>query len=220
MKSALPIAFASADTKLGYHWQREGASLLVPKALPDPTSVHVVDQYVDVVRAYGAKANRATFDLAPQESEISYVEELLRREGISRPFVLMNAGAGWGTKRWAPENFAKLADSLTSQGASVAFLGTEMDRPAFAEVQEAANSQPVDLLGKTNVRQLIALIAACDLHIAGDTGSTHIAAALGKPCIGLYTLTKPERCCPYGQYENALSLDLAEVTARARALLS
>jgi len=41
-------------------------------------------------------------------------------------------------------------------------------------------------------------------HVGGDTGSTHIAAALGIPAVGLYSITRPVRSCPYGQIERCL----------------
>ncbi|MER3497087.1 MAG: hypothetical protein C4320_10260, partial [Armatimonadota bacterium] len=57
---------------------------------------------------------------------------------------------------------------------------------------------PVNLLGETSVRELVALMSLAAAHIGGDTGSTHLAAALGIPAIGLYSITRPQRSCPYG----------------------
>ena len=54
-KSAWPVHLAKSPTKLGYHWQREGAFLFSQRVLPDPSSFHIVDQYVDVARAAGAR---------------------------------------------------------------------------------------------------------------------------------------------------------------------
>ena len=41
-------------------------------------------------------------------------------------------------------------------------------------------------------------------HVGGDTGSTHLAAAMGVPAIGLYSLTSPKRSCPYGKFSRCL----------------
>jgi ADP-heptose:LPS heptosyltransferase len=43
------------------------------------------------------------------------------------------------------------------------------------------------------------LIRLASAHVGGDTGSTHIAAAMDIPAVGLYSTTRPERSCPYGQ---------------------
>jgi heptosyltransferase-1 len=61
--------------------------------------------------------------------------------------------------------------------------------------------KPADLTGQTNIGELVSLIGLSAAHVGGDTGSTHIAAALGRPAVGLYSITRPARSCPYGQVE-------------------
>ena len=220
LKSALPVFMAQAKAKFGYHWQREGAALLVPRVKPNPRSIHVVDQYLDVAVAAGGTLVNKGFGLQPKPEDLEIVQAKLHEAGLqpSTPFVLMNAGAGWVTKRWNPAHFAHVARAVQAKGFQVAFLGTEADRPAFQEVI-AHNVSAIDMLGKTNVRQLVALTSLARLHLGGDTGSTHLAAALNIPAIGVYTLTKPDRSCPYGQREHCRSLDPVEVTTLALHLL-
>lgn len=201
LKSALCIVRAKAGRKVGYHWQREGARLFSERILPDPTSFHVVDQYVDVARALGAQMSRAEFNLEPKKEDIAVVRGKLVESEVDGPFVLVNAGAGWATKRWAPASFAAVIDALARTGVKSVLIGgkAQADQDAAAEVLSLAESAPANLLGQTSVRELVALISLCDAHLGGDTGSTHIAAALGRPSIGLYSITKPLRSCPYGQ---------------------
>ena len=68
------------------------------------------------------------------------------------------------------------------------------------------------MIGKTNIPELAALVSLCDAHVAGDTGSTHLAAALDKPAFGVYMLTRPERTGPYGQLHRCRTLDPKELT--------
>jgi heptosyltransferase I len=202
LKSGLAIVRAKAPLKLGYHWQREGAWLFSRRVLPDPTSIHVVDQYVDVARAAGGEADRADFALRPRGDDLASIRSKLP----DRPFVILNAGAGWATKRWPPAAFAELADRLADARFATALIGGKAaaDREAADEVLRRAKRPPVDLLGQTSVRELVALVSECRAHVGGDTGSTHLAAALGKPSIGLYSITRPERTGPYGQIDNCL----------------
>ncbi|MEI8281805.1 MAG: glycosyltransferase family 9 protein, partial [Armatimonadota bacterium] len=167
----------------------------------DPSSLHVVDQYLDVARAAGAESEIADFGLVPLEADREAMKELLKASGVTGPFVLMNAGAGWATKRWSPEHFGVLADMLAAKGISSALIGgvAAADIEAAEQVISACTVPVVNLLGKTSIRQLIALVSLSNAHVGGDTGSTHIAAALGVPAIGLYSITKPARSCPYGQ---------------------
>jgi ADP-heptose:LPS heptosyltransferase len=199
-KSGALVGKCKAKSKLGYFWQREGSWLFSQCVRPDPSSLHVTDQYVDVVRAYGAEADRAEFGLAPDPADIATVRALLPPGEL----VVCNAGAGWATKRWPPSHFAALANALHERGLRVAFVGAKGDRGTMEEVKMAGATNAFDLVGRTDVRQLVALLSIARAHVGGDTGSTHIAAALGVPAIGLYSVTRPERSCPYGQRHNTL----------------
>lgn len=197
LKSAIPVARAKAKRKLGYHWQREGAWLFSQAVRPDPSSFHIVDQYVDVARAAGGKAEAADFGLAPRTEDVESVRAL----APPRPFVVLNAGAGWATKRWPAASFAEVIDGLAERGVVSVLIGAKgaADREAADAVIRAAQNRPTDLLGRTSVPELIALLSLAEAHVGGDTGSTHLMAALGRPAIGLYSITRPRRSCPYGQ---------------------
>ena len=218
LKSGLVVGWSRARRKLGYHWRREGAWLFSQRVVPDPSSLHVTDQYVDVVRALGAEADRAEFDLRPEMGDVAKMRAMVPWS----EFVVCNAGAGWASKRWPAASFAALAQRLDERGICTAFVGAESDRPAFEEVRAAGDVGALDLIGKTSVRELVALISLAKAHVGGDTGSTHVAAALGVPAIGLYSITRPERTCPYGQRKNTLydpgGLDRISVGQAAEAL--
>jgi len=207
LKSAICVGRAKAPEKLGYHWQREAAWAFSARVLPDPTSFHVVDQYVDVVRAFRPDENPlasdvAEFALTPQDGPLETVREKLAAIGVSGRFVVMNAGAGWVTKRWPPAHFAAVCRSLGQDGVPVVFLGGKGDQAAVAEVLDGLPPRTAfDLAGQTNIPELVGLVSLAAAHLGGDTGSTHLAAALGIPAIGLYSITRPQRSCPYGQIE-------------------
>ena len=199
LKSGLVIARARAGEKVGYHWQREGSGLFSRRVPPDPTSVHVVDQYVDVARALGGVADRAEFALTPKHEDVLAVRRKLKARGVVGRFALVNAGAGWASKRWPPERFAALIDRVAAEaGVPAVMLGGKADAAIAEEVVGRCASPPASLVGETSVRELVALVRLASVHVGGDTGSTHLAAALDVPAVGLYGLTRPERSCPYG----------------------
>ncbi|HEY0868005.1 MAG TPA: glycosyltransferase family 9 protein [Fimbriimonas sp.] len=200
LKSALCIAKAKATQKLGYHWQREGSALFSRRVIPDPSSFHIVDQYVDVVRAAGAQMDRADFMLKPKEEDVLSVRRKLKEKQVFGRFVVMNAGAGWETKRWPAASFARLIDA---SDLPVVLIGgrSDADHRAAEEVADHCRQKPTSLIGETSIGELIALIRLCSAHVGGDTGSTHLAAAMEIPAIGLYSITRPKRSCPYGQID-------------------
>lgn len=206
LKSAIAVGRAKAKAKLGYHWQREGAWLFSRAVLPDPSSNHIVDQYVDVARAAGATAHRARFGLVPSEAAVASIREKLSAIRALGEYVVVNAGAGWVTKRYPPDQLANVIDQIADAGLRTVLVGgkADSDRQAAAEVESASRSKPHNMLGETTIGELVALIDGAKAHLGGDTGSTHIAAALDRPAVGLYSITRPQRSCPYGQVHNCL----------------
>lgn len=200
-KTGVFVAGANAKERLGYHWQREGSWLFSSPVRPDPSSLHVIDQYVDVARALGAEAHWPNFALAPSAEDVEKIRGLL--EGAGRDFgqklVAVNPSSARAAKRWAPDCLARAVNLLHGAGIQSVFLGTPGDAAAFAEVEACGLPPVLNVIGQTSPRELVALISLSDAHVGGDTGSTHIAAALGKPAYSVYTATRPERSCPYGQ---------------------
>ena len=209
LKSGLMTAASKSKKKLGFHWQREGARLFSAPVKPDPTSLHVADQYLDVARALGAIELSDFHTLQPTETDFSEAKSILNEAGIDseKPYFVMNAGAGWITKRWAPEGFALVSRELNSKSVQTVFIGAPADSAVFEEVKAQNPGEAKSIVGKTNLPQLMAVIAGSKGHLGGDTGSTHMTSALAKKAFGVYTLTKPERSCPYGQISRCQTLD-------------
>lgn len=200
LKSALPVALCSSKKKLGYHWQREVSWLFSAKVLPDATSVHIVDQYVDVARAAGGVSERAEFSLRPAIDDLANVKERLGKGN----FVLLNPGAAWATKRWPFTSFSQLVDRVHASGNTAVLIGAKAEAEVGKEISTRCERPPLQWQGETSLGELLALIALSRAHVGGDTGSTHLAAALGVPAIGLYSITSPSRSCPYGQIDRCL----------------
>ncbi len=221
-KSGLAILRAKANQKVGYHWQREASFLFSSRVMPDPSSFHVVDQYVDVARYLGGLMDRAEFCLVPKPEDLASVKAKLA--GIDR-FVVMNGGAGWVTKRWPPSHFAELIRRLGADGITAVLIGAKGDVLIADEIR-SAGCEFHTLVGQTSVKELIALISLARAHVGGDTGSSHIAAALGIPAISFYSITRPKRCCPYGQIDRChfhpdglQNIDVEKIEHSVRAVL-
>ena len=77
----------------------------------------------------------------------------------------------------------------------------EDDLSVQSQIVAASRTEPIQMAGKTSIAELIALLSLSKGHVGGDTGSSHLAAGLGIPAIGLYSITRPVRSCPYGQID-------------------
>ena len=112
----------------------------------------------------------------------------------SKPTLGINPGATYGSaKRWYPEEFSKVAISLSSKYDIVIFGGpTETD--IAKDIEDELFKQGVknyqNLAGKTTIPELIEKIAGLDLFITNDSGPMHVAAAYKVKTIAIFGPTK------------------------------
>ena len=114
-----------------------------------------------------------------------------------RPIIGFCPGAEFGpAKRWPHYHYAKLAETLITQGYAVELFGSAKDEPVGEEIRQALSEELrefcVNLAGKTNLNDAVDLIANCTAVVTNDSGLMHIAAAVNRPLIALYGPTSPQ----------------------------
>ncbi len=118
------------------------------------------------------------------EEDRAYARDLLRANGVEAGgFVAcMQLGASETNKRWAERRFAELAALLKAQyGATIFLVGVEEEAPLGEAFAEHAPGLAVPLFGKTSIPQLAALLEQSSILVTNDTGTMHLAAAVGCP---------------------------------------
>jgi lipopolysaccharide heptosyltransferase I len=154
---------------------------------------HVVTINLGVLAVLGVAPGPPEFPLAVSDSVVARA----MRESAGGRYALLNPGAAWPNKRWPPARFGALAARLRDrQGLrSVVLWGPgEVD---LGEGVVAASEGAALLSPKTSVADLVALAQGAHVMVSGDTGPTHIAAAVGTPLVGIYGPTRPERNGPW-----------------------
>ena len=154
---------------------------------------HVIDKNLALIGALGVTAEAKAFPLRQVDSPALAA---LHARGLGR-FALLNGGAAWPNKRWPADRFGRLAAWLRDRHglASVVLWG-----PGEAELAQAiaeASSDAAVVAPETRVADLVALGRAATLMVSGDTGPTHIAAAVGTPVVALFGPTNPRRNGPW-----------------------
>jgi heptosyltransferase-1 len=207
-KSAIVAWASGARYRYGYDWLRELAPRLETRVPRRPESVHVIDQFLDVARFLGAPVEVVKFPLVIPDEETQAAHALLRESGVDpeRPFLVVNpSSGGGGNKGWGAERFAALLDATAGEpGLPSVMVGGRSDLEVAGEIQRLTKTAPASLVGRTNLKQLAAILRDCAVHLCGDTGSAHIAAALRTPVVSIFGRSNPARLAPYGQEEFAL----------------
>ena len=134
---------------------------------------------------------------------IDSVSKFFEIDGANTEELLIGiqAGSSLEGRRWPPESFAKIADGLVENlGAKIILLGVNSEKKLSEKIISLAKhkNRITDLAGKTNVDQLTALVSKCSYLITNDTGTMHVAAAVGTTIIGLFFAhAHPYETAPY-----------------------
>lgn len=143
-----------------------------------PLGVHRNFSLEELVAAYG-------FTRLP---ELQDVFNPLLAAGKLR--VILHPKSKGSAREWGLDNFTRLIDALDPERYAVYISGTAQEGEL---VRPLLDKHPgvTDLTGKLSLQQFIAFINQCDALVAASTGPLHIAAALGKTAVGLFSPMRP-----------------------------
>ena len=121
----------------------------------------------------------------------------LNRGEVEKPLrVGLVLGTSWATKEWPQEKWYSLVKSLQYR-ANFVCLGGPKEATQYKPLLDSLAAEGIDhimlnMLGKTTLQEVGALIESCDVVVTADTGSLHIALALDKPVVALFGPTDPK----------------------------
>ncbi len=126
----------------------------------------------------------------------SLIDEVLKEAGFQGSFLVginVEASSKWKTKNLKEPFLVKLINYLLSKGTKIVLIGR---RSSFSKAERIKENSPRDILnlcGKTNLKELIALISKVNLFISPDSAPLHIAISLKIPSVGIFGPTSPEK---------------------------
>jgi heptosyltransferase-2 len=200
--AALIAWLAGIPVRLGY--RRDARGPLLTHAIPVPEAGdiprHERYYYLELLRRAGLSERfpaeepiRLDGIDAAREAGGARLEGL----GIQGPPVGISPGAAYGNaKRWLPERFAEAAEALPE--GSVVIFGSAAERDICEQVRTGLRRPAHNLAGKTTLSEFIELAAACRLFLTNDSGSMHIASALGVPTVAVFGATDDTTTGPTG----------------------
>jgi lipopolysaccharide heptosyltransferase II len=139
-------------------------------------------------------------------------------DSIERPIITIHPGSGgYSTaRRWAPERFAQLADTLFHDaGGQLILMGGPEEMELHQQIIDMMQSgMPArSFAGKGSIRVAAAVLEQADLFVGNDSGLMHLATAVGTPTVAIFGLTNSNAWGPYsggapGQQAVVVKLDL------------
>lgn len=155
--------------------------------MPYPTRRHEVDRHLDLVGFLGTPDDDRRLEFPVTSDDRAEADDLLRRHGlVCGEFAVLHPGATAPSRRWPPERFAAVADGLARRGIRVVLTGVAAEAPITAAVTDHTRSRPVDLTGATSLGSLASLLRRSAVLVGNDTGTAHLAAAVGVPSVTIF----------------------------------
>lgn len=184
LRTAFLARLSNAREIVGADDAREGASWLYHRAISKPAGIpHAVERYLALADGVlGASSTEPVrFPLPP--GSVPAMAQGLSNFGLLHPF---SRGAG---KSLAVEQVEALCRNLAPK--NVVLVGQ------FQGEQPRPMEHVLNLLNATSLPELIGLIRRAAFVITVDSGPMHLAAALGRPLVGIHTWTDPRKVGPY-----------------------
>jgi len=203
---ALIPFLAGIPQRIGYCTKKRGMLLTRKIALPQD-DIHRLDYYLNIPESYGVKSDGRYYEFFISDDDREFIDIKLKELGVKKNdfVVVINPGGNWAPKRWPKGNFAALSDRLINElGAKIIISGADKDVELANEISAMMLTKPLILAGKTNLKQLGALMESADLVISADSGPMHIAAAMGTDLIALFGPTKATLTGPLGKGKIAI----------------
>lgn len=218
VKSAVLARSSGAPRVIGFssRYLRERLARLFYREVHDPggdgmydtrETRHVVDVNLGLLTPLGVAAGTPE---CPPEFPIDRVDSDVARslrDEVRGGYVLLNPGAAWPNKRWPAARFGALAAALRDRHGVMSIVVWGPGEGALAREAVAAAYGSAVLAPPTSIADLVALASRAAVVVSGDTGPTHIAAALGTPVVGLYGPTRPSRNGPLSLAAVTISRD-------------
>jgi heptosyltransferase I len=199
LRASLISLFIDAPIKLGFDRARakDGQWLFTNAQIAPRPREHVLDSLFGFSAALGVTERRLRWDIPIPEAARRYAEQLLPG---AQPTLIISPCSSQAHRNWTAEGYAAVADYAVERHGMRVLLtggGSALEREMGNAIEQLMRHHPLNVIGATNLKQLLALLSRAAALLAPDAGPAHLATAVGTPVIGLYACTNPDRARPY-----------------------
>ena len=211
IKSGIIAMLSGAKNKVGFHRKncKEKISSIFTniKGPYMAGGIHVVDMYLTLVQsALGIQNVVKQFPISSPEAQEQKIEGFFQNqpELTAKPIVGINPGAGFESKLWKMERFAKLADRIVDEmGYSILLLWGPGEEQKAKQITTSMK-QKSWIAPATTIQESIALYKRLKLLVSCDSGPLHLCSALSIPTVSLFGPTDPVRNGAYGLHHETV----------------
>ncbi len=149
---------------------------------------------LEMLECLGISGRDLRLDFLVSDQARSFAGEFFDENHLSQDDLIVSVSP---TSRrhfrlWPLKRYARLADWLMSEfNAKVILVWGPGEEETVERVKSLMKRAPLICWETHDLLQLGAILERCDLHIGNDNGTKHIAVAVGKPTITIYSVEDP-----------------------------
>jgi heptosyltransferase I len=169
--------------------------------LPARRERHVMDGLFEFAELIGVRQpQKPRWDIPVGADDVAAITPLF---ASGKPTLVISPCTGQrfrNYRNWRADWYAEVADYATQRyGAEVLLTGgnTDLEQSYGRDIDAAARWRPRNLIGTTNLKQLLAILQRASVVLCPDSGPAHMATAVGTPVVGLYATSNRHRTGPY-----------------------
>ncbi len=168
--------------------------------------LHEAEYNLALVEMLGSTIGRANLFVPLSDEERRHAWRLVYNNvsvsETAQPIIAMHPGSGGFStaRRWAPERFSQLADTLFHDvGGQLLLVGGPEEAQLHQDIMNMMQSEmPVrSFAGKGSIKVTTAVLELADLFIGNDAGLMHLAVAVNTPTVAIFGLSNHKAWGPY-----------------------
>jgi heptosyltransferase I len=203
MRASLASLLVRADVRLGFDRARakDLQWLFTNHKIAPHKNQHVIDSFFGFTEALGIGERQLRWDIPIPDRARAFAAEALP-EG---PFLVISPCSSMAYRNWTSAGYAAVAEhAVREHGLRVVLCGgpSRLEWQYGAEIHgrldvNGCSHALTNLIGRTDLKQLLAVLERAVAVVSPDAGPAHLATAVATPVIGLYACTNPARARPY-----------------------
>lgn len=222
IRSSIASLLISADIKLGFDKARakDYQWLFTNARIPAKSRQHVMDGLFSFAETIGVTDIKPHWDIPISDETQNVVSQQLPADKSVLAISPCSSNRARNWRNWSAEGYAQVADyAAEKHGMQIVLTGgpSQLEKEYGEKISALSKHTPINLIGQTNLKQLLAIIQRADAIITPDSGPAHMATTVGTPVIGLYVTSNPDRSGPYfssqcvvNKYPEALQAELGK----------
>lgn len=181
--------------RIGYNYRNRGRFLTHRIDLAGYNDKPITDYYLSLLQFLNIKPRQLNLTMTIPQEVKDWADEFCRKNNLKKQNLIVGiipaGGASWGKnfsyRHWPWEHYTRLADRLVIElDARVIIFGDSTERNICQQIQDSMKKNPINVCGKTSLKQFAALLARCNLVICNDGGPLHVAVSQNVKTVSIF----------------------------------